>query len=85
MVLAISIIVIIASLLGSAWKAMLSSKTSSRVISILMNTLAVAVIGLAMPWYDGLHFFWWYGLIAACALYVGAVAWRAGAPKTYKA
>ncbi|QPS58756.1 hypothetical protein [Corynebacterium minutissimum] len=60
---------------------MLSSKTSSRVISILMNTPAVAVIGLAMPWHDGLHFFWWYGLVAACAVYAGAVAWRAGEAK----
>ena len=42
-----------------------------------MNTLAVAVIGLAMPWNSGLHFFWWYGLVATCALYAGAVAWRA--------
>ena len=47
-----------------------------------MNTLAVAIIGLAMPWYDGLHFFWWYGLVAACALYAGAVAWRAGEAKS---
>lgn len=46
------------------------------------DSLAVAVIGLAMPWYDGLHFFWWYGLVAACALYVGAVAWRAGEAKS---
>ena len=78
-------IVIIASLLGSAWKAIVVPKqTSSRVISALMNTLAVAIIGLAMPWYDGLHFFWWYGLVAACVAYAGAVAWQAGAPKTDK-
>jgi len=38
-----------------------------------------------MLWYDGLHFFWWYGLVAACALYAGAVAWQAGATKTHKA
>ena len=70
MILTISMIVIIASLLGSAWKAIVVPKqTSSRVISALMNTLAVAIIGLAMPWYDGLHFFWWYGLVATCAVY----------------
>ena len=79
MVLTISMIVIIASLLGPAWKAIIvPKKTISRVISALMKTLAVAVIGLAMPWNNGLHFFWWYGFIAACALYAGAVTWRAG-------
>ena len=35
-----------------------------------------------MPWYDGLHFFWWYGLVATCAVYTGAVAWRAGEAKS---
>ena len=86
MLLTISMIVIIASLLGSAWKAIVvPKKTSSRVISALMNTLAVSVIGLAMPWNSGLHFFWWYGLVDACALYAGAVAWQAGATKTHKA
>ena len=48
------------------------------------DSLAVAVIGLAMPWNSGLHFFWWYGLVATCALCAGAVAWQAGAPKTYE-
>ncbi|AJI78739.1 hypothetical protein [Corynebacterium singulare] len=85
MVLTISMIVIIVSLLGSAWKAIVvPKKTSSRVISALMNTLTVAVIGLALPWYDSLHYFWWYGLVATCALCAGAVAWQAGAPKTYE-
>lgn len=46
-----------------------------------MNTLAVTVIGLAMPWNSGLHFFWSYGLVAACILYAGAVAWRAAESK----
>ncbi len=46
-----------------------------------MNTLTVAVIGLAMPWNSGLHFFWSYGLVAACVLYAGAVAWRAAESK----
>ncbi|WP_296134966.1 hypothetical protein [Corynebacterium sp.] len=82
MLLTISMIVIIASLLGSAWKAIVvPKKTSSRVISALMNTLAVSVIGLAMPWNSGLHFFWSYGLVAACVLYAGAVAWRAAESK----
>ncbi|MHB0835508.1 MAG: hypothetical protein ACYCDI_10145 [Corynebacterium aurimucosum] len=50
MVLTINMIVIIASLLGPAWKAIIvPKKTISRVISALMKTLAVAVIGLAMP------------------------------------
>lgn len=83
MVLTISMIVIIASLLGPAWKVIIvPKKTISRVISTLMNTLAVAVIGLAVPWYDGLHFFWWYDLVAACAVYAAAVAWRAGEAKS---
>ncbi|HIX80102.1 MAG TPA: hypothetical protein H9978_09270 [Candidatus Corynebacterium faecipullorum] len=46
-----------------------------------MNTLAVAIIGHALPWNSGLHFSWWYGLVAACAVYAGAMAWRAGAAK----
>ena len=86
MSLTISMFVIIAALLWSAWKAFTTSgKTVYRAISVAITALVIVLIGNAMPWYDGLHFFWWYGLVAACALYVGAVAWRVRAPKTYKA
>ncbi|WP_412100922.1 hypothetical protein [Corynebacterium aurimucosum] len=57
-------------------------KAPKRAAFVNNDSLAVAVIGLAMPWYDGLHFFWWYGLVAACAVYAAAVAWRAGEAKS---
>lgn len=86
MFLTISMIVIIAALLWSAWKAFTTSgKTVYRAISVAITALVIVLIGNAMPWYDGLHFFWWYGLVATCALCAGAVAWQAGAPKTHKA
>ena len=86
MFLTISMIIIIASLLWSAWKAFTTpGKTVYRAISVAITALVIALIGNAMPWYDGLHFFWWYGLVATCAIYAGAVAWSAGASKTYKA
>ena len=82
MILTISMIVIIASLFRVRMESnRCPQKTSSRVISVLMNTLTVAVIGLTMPWNSGLHFFWSYGLVAACVLYAGAVAWRAAESK----
>ena len=78
MFLTISMIIFIASLLWSAWKAFTTpGKTVYRAISVAITALVIVLIGNAMPWYDGLHFFWWYGLVAACATYAGAVAWRA--------
>lgn len=78
MPLTISMIVIIASLLWSAWKAFTTpGKTVYRAISVAITALVLVLIGNSLPWYDGLHFIWWYGLVAACALYAGAVAWRA--------
>ncbi|OFL20609.1 hypothetical protein [Corynebacterium sp. HMSC062A03] len=78
MFLTISMIIIIASLLQSAWKAFTTpGKTVYRAISVAITALVLIVIGNSLPWNDGLHFFWWYGLVAACAVYAGAVAWRA--------
>ena len=86
MFLTISMIVIIASLLWSAWKAFTTpGKTVYRAISVAITALVIVLIGNAMPWYDGLHFFWWYGLVATCALYAGAVAWRAAESKPQSA
>ncbi len=77
MFLTISMIIIIASLLWSAWKAFTTSgKTVYRAISVAV------FIGYTLPWHTGLHFAWWYGLVAACAVYAGAVAWRAGEAKS---
>mgnify|MGYP006870054073 CR=1 FL=1 len=78
MFLTISMIIIIASLLWSAWKAFTTSgKTVYRAISVAITALVLVLIGYTLPWNTDLHFFWWYGLVAACALYAGAVAWRA--------
>lgn len=78
MLLTLSMIIIIASLLRSAWKAFTTpGKTVYRAISVTITALVLVFIGNSLRWYDGLHFFWWYGLVAACALYAGAVAWRA--------
>ena len=86
MFLTISMIVIIASLLWSAWKAFTTpGKTVYRAISVAITALVIVLIGLAMPWNSALHFFWWYGLVAACALYAGAVAWRAAESKAKSA
>lgn len=78
MSLTISMIIIIASLLWSAWKAFTTSgKTVYRAISVAITALVLVLIGYTLPWNTDLHFVWWYGLVAACALYAGAVAWRA--------
>lgn len=78
MLLTISMIVIIASLLWSAWKAFTTpGKTASRVVSVAITAIVIVLIGYTLPWNADLHFFWWYGLVAACAVYAGAVAWRA--------
>lgn len=78
MSLTISMIVIIAALLWSAWKAFTTSgKTVYRAISVAITALVLVLIGYTLPWNTDLHFFWWYGLVAACATYAGAVAWRA--------
>lgn len=82
MFLTISMIIIIASLLWSAWKAFTTSgKTVYRAISVAITALVLVLIGYTLPWNTDLHFFWWYGLVAACALYAGAVAWRAAESK----
>lgn len=78
MFLTISMIVIIASLLWSAWKAYNTpGKTASRVVSVATTALVIVLIGYTLPWNTDLHLFWWYGLVAACAAYAGAVVWRA--------
>ena len=78
MFLTISMIVSIASLLWSAWKAFTTpGKTVYRAISVAITALVLVLIGYTLPWNTDLHFAWWYGLVAACALYAGAVAWRA--------
>ena len=82
MFLTISMIVIIASLLWSAWKAFTTpGKTVYRAISVAITALVLVLIGYTLPWNTDLHFAWWYGLVAACALYAGAVAWRAAESK----
>ena len=82
MFLTISMIIIIASLLRSAWKAFTTSgKTVYRAISVAITALVLVLIGYTLPWNTDLHFAWWYGLVAACALYAGAVAWRAAESK----
>ena len=82
MLLPLSMIIIIASLLRSAWKAFTTpGKTVYHAISVAITALVLALIGNSLPWNSGLHFDWWYGLVAACAVYAGAVAWRAGAAK----
>ncbi len=82
MLLPLSMIIIIASLLRSAWKAFTTpGKTVYHAISVAITALVLALIGNSLPWNSGLHFAWWYGLVAACAVYAGAVAWRAGAAK----
>lgn len=78
MFLTISMIIIIASLLQSAWKAFTTpGKTVYRAISVAITAIVIVLIGYTLPWNADLHFFWWYGLVAACAVYAGAVAWRA--------
>ena len=82
MSLTISMFVIIAALLWSAWKAFTTSgKTVYRAISVAITALVLVLIGYTLPWNTDLHFFWWYGLVAACVLYAGAVAWRAAESK----
>ncbi|WP_306506932.1 hypothetical protein [Corynebacterium sp.] len=86
MSLTISMFVIIAALLWSAWKAFTTSgKTVYRAISVAITALVLVLIGYTLPWNTDLHFFWWYGLVAACALYAGAVAWRAAESKAKSA
>lgn len=86
MFLTISMIVIIAALLWSAWKALSTpGNTVYRAISVAITAFVIVFIGYTLPWNSGLHFAWWYGLIAACAVYAGAVAWRASAPNNSEA
>ncbi|MDK8764491.1 hypothetical protein QP922_11760 [Corynebacterium sp. MSK218] len=82
MFLTLSIIVIIAALLWSAWRALTTpGHTISRLVSAAITALTLLVIGYALPWNASISFGWWYALVAACAVYAGAVAWRAGEPK----
>ena len=81
--MSLTMIVIIAALLWSAWKAFTTSgKTVYRAISVAITALVLVLIGYTLPWNTDLHFAWWYGLVAACAVYAGAVAWRAGEAKS---
>lgn len=78
MLLTLSMIIIIVSLLRSAWKAFTTpGKTVYHAISVAITALVLALIGNSLPWNSGLHFAWWYCLVAACAVYAGAVAWQA--------
>lgn len=83
MFLTLFMIVILADLLWSAWRALSKpNHTIWQTVSAAITALALLVIGYALPWHASISFGWWYALIAACAVYAGAVAWRAGQPKT---
>lgn len=85
MLLSIVIAAIIASELWSAWKALKKpNSTISLVATGIITVIIVIFIGYAMPWYTILNYGWWYALVVACSLHIGAIAWSMWALHTEK-
>ncbi len=85
MLLSIAIAAIIASEFWAAWNALKKPRsTASLVATGIITLITVIFIGYAMPWYRILNFGWWYALVAASSLHIGAIAWRIYTPHQKK-
>lgn len=83
MLLTVALAIITASELWAAWKALKKPlSTAHRIVTATITLLAVLFVGYAMPWYTSVSFGWWYALVAACSLHIGAVAWQAVQPSS---
>ncbi|MGV0351608.1 hypothetical protein ACUY2G_11985 [Corynebacterium guaraldiae] len=83
MFLTVALAVITASELWAAWKALRKPHSIAQSIGTTTITiLAILFIGYAMPWHTSVNFGWWYALVAACSLHIGAVAWQAVQPSS---
>lgn len=60
-----------------AWKTLKKpSPLGMRIASAITSIVMIAFIGNAVPWYREVNYGWWYALVTACSLHMGAVAWR---------
>ncbi|OFK91282.1 MULTISPECIES: hypothetical protein [unclassified Corynebacterium] len=84
MFLTVALAVITASELWAAWKALRKPlSTANRLVTATIAILAILFIGYVMPWHTSVSFGWWYALVAACSLHIGAVAWQAVQPSSH--
>lgn len=68
---------ITASEVWGTWKALKKPSSPGMLIaSAIISIVIIAFIGNAVPWYREVNYGWWYALVAACSLHMGAVAWR---------
>lgn len=69
--------VITASEIWDTWKTLKKpSSPGMRIASAILSVVIITFIGNAVPWYSEVNYSWWYALVAACSLHIGAVAWR---------
>lgn len=63
--------------LWSAWKSLKKPVSSPMLVIDSIFTIAIiTLVGIAMPWYRAVDFGWWYAIVAAGSLHIGAIAWR---------
>ena len=68
---------ITASELWSAWKTLKKPVSSPLLVIDAIFTIAIiTLVGIAMPWYRAVDFGWWYAIVVAGSLHIGAIAWR---------
>lgn len=83
MFLTVVLAVVTASELWAAWKALRKPlSTENHIVTATIAILAILFIGYTMPWHTAVSFCWWYALIAACSLHIGAIAWQALRPSS---
>lgn len=63
--------------LWSAWKTLKKPVSSPMLVIDAIFTIAIiTLVGIAMPWYRAVDFGWWYAIVTAGSLHIGAIAWR---------
>lgn len=68
---------ITASEIWGTWKALKKPSSPGMLItSAIISIAMIAFVGNAAPWYSLVNYGWWYALVTACSLHMGAVAWR---------
>ena len=61
--------------LWSAWKTLKKPVSCPMlVIDAILTIAIITLVGIAMPWYRAVDFGWWYAIVAAGSLHIGAIA-----------